>query len=183
MVRAFTLSLPLRCARRRAVAGAASAQDRCSSVGAEEGRRHGRAPAEWRSRNRGHGDRHDSAKLGGRTKFIGVVGEVWAKLIRRVGGRRPLRPSSGRPEPGPKRYDRSGTSGGLHWSRRGRRGAACAHACAFARAGALRLREDTVDGGAERGRAATGEGARVDRDTARPSRSGRPGSISPASVA
>jgi hypothetical protein len=45
------------------------------------------------------------------------------------------------------------------------------------------LREDTVDGGAERGRAATGEGARVDRDTARPSRSGRPGSISPASVA
>jgi NAD(P)-dependent dehydrogenase (short-subunit alcohol dehydrogenase family) len=28
--------------------------------------------------------------------------------------RRPLRPSSGRPEPGPKRYDRSGTSRGLH---------------------------------------------------------------------
>ena len=33
---------------------------------------------------------------------------------RRVGGRRPLPPSSGRPEPAPKRYDRSGTSGGLH---------------------------------------------------------------------
>jgi len=30
----------------------------------------------------------------------------------RVGGRRPLRPSSGRPEPGPKRYDRSGTNRG-----------------------------------------------------------------------
>ena len=32
----------------------------------------------------------------------------------RVGGRRPLRPSSGRPEPGPKRFDRSGTRRGLH---------------------------------------------------------------------
>jgi transposase len=35
--------------------------------------------------------------------------------MRRVGGRRPLRPSSGRPEPGPKRFDRSGTRRGLHW--------------------------------------------------------------------
>jgi hypothetical protein len=39
---------------------------------------------------------------------------ITAKRERQIGGRRPLRPSSGRPEPGPKRYDRSGTSGGLH---------------------------------------------------------------------
>jgi hypothetical protein len=36
-------------------------------------------------------------------------------VAERVGGRRPLRPSSGRPEPGPKRYDRSDTSRRLDW--------------------------------------------------------------------